>query len=109
MLENRGELRSCSTTFFPHHPHDSDMKRIVKAASEKHIVVNALRVSAVVGTLVNLINQGGPLMDRQAPSWIHVMLNYLMPYLVASYSAAKNEVGVGPRAEVTPGHDKTTV
>ena len=35
------------------------MKRIVKAASEKHIVVNALRVSAVVGTLVNLINQGG--------------------------------------------------
>lgn len=68
------------------------MKTLIQAASSRHIVINALRVSAVVGTLVNLINQGGDVLQGQAPSWIHLGLNYLMPYLVASYSAAKNEV-----------------
>jgi hypothetical protein len=68
------------------------MKQLIKAASSRHIVVNALRVSAVVGTVLNLINQGGALLAEAAPSWPHVALNYLVPYLVASYSAARNEV-----------------
>ena len=76
------------------------MKRLVNAASSRHIVVNALRVSAVVGTLVNLINQSGPVLQGHAPSWLHIGMNYLMPYLVASYSAARNELGLREQAVV---------
>ena len=76
------------------------MKRLVNAASSRHIVVNALRVSAVVGTMVNLINQSGPVLQGHAPSWLHIGLNYLMPYLVASYSAARNELGLRDRTVV---------
>lgn len=72
------------------------MKQHIKAASSKHIVVNALRVSAVVGTVLNLINQGEALLAGSAPSWPQVVLNYLVPYLVASYSAARNELGRKP-------------
>ncbi|MCM2306725.1 MAG: hypothetical protein NDI91_04555 [Sulfuritalea sp.] len=28
------------------------------------------------------------------PSWLHVMLNFLVPYCVSTYSAARNELSV---------------
>jgi hypothetical protein len=69
------------------------MKQLVSTALSRSIVLNALRVSAVVGTALNVINQGEVVLAGHAPSWMHVALNYLVPYLVSSYSAAKNEVG----------------
>jgi len=63
--------------------------RIVR---QKHIRRNALRVSLVVGSALNLINQGGALLHGGAISWIQLLMNYLVPYCVASYSAAKNEI-----------------
>lgn len=74
------------------------MKQIVHAALSRPIVLNALRISVVVGTVLNLINQGEAILAGHAPSWLHVALNYLVPYLVASYSAAKNEMGSSQRA-----------
>lgn len=68
------------------------MKQLLKAAASKHIAFNALRISAVVGTTLNVINQSEALLAGHAPSWPHLLLNYLVPYLVASYSAAKNEL-----------------
>ncbi len=53
-------------------------------------------VSMVVGTLLNLINQGGPVLDGAPLSWPHLLLNYLVPFCVSSYSAAKNEIARGP-------------
>jgi hypothetical protein len=51
----------------------------------------ALRVAAVVGTLLNVVNNG-PLWWAQSPvSLWRVALNYLVPFLVASYSAARQE------------------
>jgi hypothetical protein len=75
------------------------MKPLFHAAASKPIVINALRIAAVVGTVLNLINQGDSLWTGDAPSWPHVLLNYLVPYLVASYSAAKNELGRQPRTD----------
>ena len=51
---------------------------------------NAVRISAVVGTILNLINQSPALFGDARISWPHVALNYVVPFLVASYSAAKN-------------------
>lgn len=52
----------------------------------------ALKVALVVGTLLNIINRGGRLLDGLSPSWFHVALNYLVPYCVSTYSAARNEM-----------------
>jgi hypothetical protein len=62
-------------------------------ACSRRIVVNALRISLVVGTVLNLINQGAAILAWSGISWGHVLLNFLVPYCVASYSAAKNEWG----------------
>ena len=70
--------------------HSGHMKDLLRAACSGRIASNALRISLVVGTVLNLVNQGGAIFAGSGVSWPHVFLNYLVPYLVASYSAAKN-------------------
>ena len=67
------------------------MPRFLRLALSPAIARGALQVSAVVGTLLNLINQGAALWSDAAVSWPHVVMNYVVPYCVASYSAARNE------------------
>lgn len=62
------------------------------ALIKARIVMSALKVSLVVGTLLNLINHDGLMLGDGAVSWLHVMMNYAVPYCVSSYSAAKNEI-----------------
>jgi hypothetical protein len=66
--------------------------RLIRTAFSKRIIRSALQVSAVVGTLLNLINQGGALWSGEDISWVHIAMNYLVPYCVASYSAARNQL-----------------
>ncbi len=58
-------------------------------AGSRRIVVNATKIAAVVGTLLNGINQGAALLDGQGVSVTHLLLNYLVPYSVATYSAVR--------------------
>lgn len=53
------------------------------------IAGNSIRVSLVVGTLLNLINQGEYLIAGEGVMVGHMVLNYLVPYGVASYSGAR--------------------
>ena len=53
------------------------------------VVANALRVSAVVGTILNVINQGSSIWTGVGIDWPRLALNYAVPFLVASYSAAR--------------------
>lgn len=69
------------------------MKNLLRAARSRKVVLDALRVSLVVGSILNLINQGCALLSGSGVSWPHIFLNYFVPYCVSSYSAAKNEVG----------------
>lgn len=66
--------------------------KVLCIATRPHIVRNACTVSLVVGTILNVINQSEPMLNGMAISWSHLFLNYLVPYCVASYSAAKNEL-----------------
>jgi len=68
------------------------MRALFQAACSGPIVKNSLRIACVVGTILNLINQGSAILAASGISWIHVGMNYLVPYCVASYSAAKNEL-----------------
>jgi len=51
----------------------------------QQIVSNALRISAVAGALLNVINQGGDMLEGRI-SWLHFMLNFLVPFAVTTYS-----------------------
>lgn len=53
------------------------------------VVTGAIKVSLFVGTCLNAINQGSALWHGAGLEWGKVLLNYTVPYLVASYSAAK--------------------
>jgi hypothetical protein len=57
----------------------------------------ALKVSTVVGTVLNLLNNGPAWWQGDAVSLWRVLLNYVVPYCVSSYSAARNQVEAARR------------
>lgn len=65
---------------------------LLRTACQRPIVLAAIKVALVVGTVLNLINQCGRVLDGLPPAWFHVALNFLVPYLVSSYSAARSEM-----------------
>lgn len=44
-------------------------------------------VAIIVGTILNLINQGDALLGGTNVSWIKVVLTYFVPYVVCTYGA----------------------
>lgn len=75
------------------------MRHLWRTVRRPEVVRNALRVAAVVGTVLNLINQGGRFAHPETVSWGHVVLNYLVPFVVASYSAARMELELKEKEE----------
>lgn len=65
------------------------VRALLVAACHSQVAGSALKVALVVGTLLNLINQGEALLDGAALSWPQLLLNYGVPYLVSTYSAAR--------------------
>lgn len=68
------------------------MKSMMWLILSARIAKSALRVALVVGTALNLINQGEDILAGNNISWFHLLLNYFVPYCVASYSAARNQL-----------------
>jgi hypothetical protein len=44
-------------------------------------------VALVVGTVLNLINQGDALAAGRAPDWAKIILTFAVPYCVSTYGA----------------------
>lgn len=68
------------------------MRLLGQVLVKRHIVINALRVSLVVGMLLNVINHGSAFLGGLEIVWGQVLMNFVVPYCVASYSAARNEI-----------------
>ncbi|NNC72138.1 MAG: nitrate/nitrite transporter NrtS [Sphingomonadaceae bacterium] len=51
-------------------------------------VRRALKVAAIVGTLLIAINQGDVLLAGEMPALWKIALTYFVPYIVSSYSTA---------------------
>jgi len=68
------------------------------------VINRAIKVSLVVGTALNLINQGNTLLalDYESINLIKLTLTYLVPYSVTTYTATamKVEFQIGTRAVV---------
>lgn len=74
-------------------PHSEQLMQIFFATVfSRRVVVGALRVSLVVGCVLNLINQGEAVFYGGPIAWGHVLLNFMVPYAVSSYSAARNQL-----------------
>lgn len=67
------------------------MKTFLATARQPHILSGALKIAAVVGSVLNLINQAGPILRGAGVDWLHFGLNYLVPFCVSTYSATRNE------------------
>ncbi len=65
---------------------------VLRAATDSRIAITALKIAVVVGILLNIINQGGRLMEGNDINWMQVILNFCVPYCVASYSGAMNQL-----------------
>ena len=63
------------------------MQSFFRIALRPTIIVTALKVSGVVGTILNLINQWGGIFGSAPISWPHVVMNYVVPFCVSTYSA----------------------
>ena len=48
---------------------------------------NSLVVALIVGTILNVINQGDVLWSGSQPDWIKALLTYCVPFCVATYGA----------------------
>ena len=57
---------------------------------DKSIMIKAVKISLIVGTLLNIINQGGYLinLDFDNINFFKIILTYLIPFFVSSYTAA---------------------
>ena len=70
-----------------------------KAAREKATVQRALRVAAVVGTILIAINQGDKILAGEfLPLW-KLVLTYCVPYSVSTYSAASFKVSLARKKQ----------
>ena len=63
------------------------MKRFYILARKPEVVARAVKVALIVGTALTLINQGDRLIAGMAPSWIKMVLTYLIPYCVSTHGA----------------------
>ena len=68
---------------------------LLRAAKQPHVLKASLRTALVVGLVLNLINQGGALWGTAPFSLPHLLMNFVVPFCVSSYSAARNEVARG--------------
>ena len=62
----------------------------------------ALAAAVVVGTILNLINQGDALLGGGKIDWLKLALTYLVPYFVTTYGAVSFRIEAAERAASRP-------
>lgn len=71
--------------------------RIFRLAVSDGIPRRSVMVALVVGTILNLINQGDALLAGTGLNVIKVLLTYAVPYFVATYGAVSFALRQGKR------------
>ena len=68
------------------------MKEFWQTFFKKGLLLNAVHISLVVGTVLNAVNQGETIWRGGDIVLTQFAFNYLVPFLVSSYSASKQEM-----------------
>lgn len=50
-------------------------------------------VALVVGTILNVINQGDAIFSAGSVDWLKIVLTYFVPYVVCTYGAVSAQAG----------------
>lgn len=74
-------------------------KLVWRLACSGGVPIRSLKVALVVGTALNLINQGDALFGSAPLNWFKLMLTFAMPYVVSTYGA------VATRLDTTSGEN----
>lgn len=81
------------------------MKLWIRYAFADGVPRRSLAVAAVVGTILNAINQGDALASGRSVVCTKVLLTYVVPYLVATYGAVTVRLAGERRSSPRPpGH-----
>ena len=67
---------------------ERSIAKAVRQALEGPIARRSFFVAVIVGSLLNLINQGDRLVDGQKLDWLKIALTFCVPFCVATYGAA---------------------
>jgi hypothetical protein len=75
------------------------MKQFLKHARQPEILLRALRVAGVVGTLLGVINHYDMFLTGVFPvrRVLQLVTTYIVPFCVATYSAAMQRAAAGRR------------
>jgi hypothetical protein len=63
----------------------------IQLALSSGVVISAIKVSLVVGSVLAVINHGGAILNLEITlqTSIKIILSYVVPYCVATYSAVR--------------------
>jgi len=63
----------------------------IKLLFTRDVVISAIKVALVVGSILVAINHGDAIINAELSfeRYLKIILNYLVPYCVSSYSAVK--------------------
>ena len=65
----------------------------ITASRYRAIFWNSIKIALLVGTVLNLVNQGEEILAGGNVIWAHIALNYCVPFFVSGYSAIKSTAG----------------
>ena len=69
------------------------MRHFIKLTFQKQTVNTAIKVSLIVGVILNLINQGDSIfsLEFQHVNYVKLILTFLVPFAVSVYSSAQTK------------------
>ena len=65
------------------------IKMYIILINDRDIILNSIRISLIVGTILNFINQGDKIIsvNLESINYFKVILTYCIPFMVSSYTA----------------------
>ena len=77
-------------------------RELWECAAAPGVPRRSLGAALVVGTILNLINQGDALFAGRALDWTKLALTYIVPYCVATYGAVAFRLEAMHREKAVP-------
>ena len=77
------------------------MLRYLLYAVESGVPQRSFVVALIVGTILNLINQGDTILAGEGVHWSKAILTFVVPYCVAIYGAVSYRIRAERRAKAT--------
>jgi hypothetical protein len=72
------------------------LQRVIRHCLSDGIPLRSFWVALLVGTILNLINQGDALFGMAAVNWTKMVLTYCVPYAVSTYGAVSYRMSRPP-------------